>query len=379
MKLENLTVVILALSILASSFVYAIVGNTVQIQTHGSIDYENIPQRKEYIFKHVAMGRGVLGIDGPYPLGNGYNRSQILYCRFQIFDNLSDTGELIPWASTGTTDVWSEGGCDYPHLIEHLDYVLNEGYVPVLALYIQNLEEVSQLGYKYFIGNLSKWLRTNYPGKYVIWEPCWEFNLYPWTDWWHTWVEMRTAMILPWDYEEAMTKIRVAIDDVGADNILLAAHIIPWHSESWNENGKLRINGSSGGSDNAGYLRGIQKCDVVGVSLYTWTEEWNNGTSSPTAGTHGTGTYYIDWLWEDIIMQIATDPDLPPFIGTFEYNIIDLSAQVSNVSLFIEHSFSKIPQYAEYIHMFGWWVPFINQAQVDTWKYWATVYDGYPS
>jgi len=400
---------ILLLFLVGASF--ATVYNSSLIGTSGTIGYSS-----ESYLDAFHTGRGILGITG-----GSYNRTHVLFARMQLSAEINNSATepseiLVPSGGyydtfghmTITDNSWSEGGVNFENLKRNLAYCWDNGYVPVLALWITNIDPLEDryyvtsnmeqdipaqpmanlTGYKKFFNYLKTWMSSaGYSDKMIIWEPCWEFNLYPWTNWGGAGIG-RNWRIHPSSYENAMTMIMEAKSVVGFDNVKVAAHIIPWSADEWLKRGKLRINGTSGGEETAGYLNGMKQVDVWGISLYgEWNISWNDN-DVVALGAHG----YIDWLFEKIVKQCAEDSDMgEKFIGTFEYNmpwqILEMrddiltdytKAQLEEMAIdYINYTYSKIPQFFDYIRMLEWWCPFVSDAQWNAWRYWTAQYDGW--
>ena len=399
---------ILIMFVIGASF--AIVYDPNLIETRGTIDYS-----LESYLKTFHSGRGILGVTG-----GSYNRAHVLFARMQLSAEINNSATepseiLVPsggyYDGIGhmkiTDGSWSEGGINFENLKRNLAYCWDDGYVPVLALWITNIDPIEErvyamdniedippqpmanlTGYVKFFTWLKEWMYQNgYENRYFMWEPCWEFNLYPWTNWGGAGIG-RYWSIHPSSYENAMTLIMQAKSIVGFDNVKVAAHIIPWSADEWLKRGKLRINGTSGGSETVGYLNGMKQVDVWGISLYgAWNISWNDN-DVVALGIHG----YIDWLFEKIVKQCAEDQDIgDKFIGTFEYNMPwqilemrdDLLTNYTKAQLeemakdYINYTYSKIPQFFDHIRMLEWWVPFGSDAQWDVWRYRTAQYNGW--
>lgn len=389
---------ILLMFLLGASF-SAYYNNLLNFEATGSIRY-NI---KQY-FETFHSGRGNGGV-----ISGDYSRDNILYCRMQLFAEINNSASepedvLVPNGLDGRNDAWSEGGINYVNLKRNLAFVLDREMIPLMGLWITNIDPLANRaydspsiapklpiadasGYRLFLESLNEWLIQNYPENgYVIWEPAWEFNLYPWTNWGGAGGN-RYWRIYPEDYEWAMSVIRTVLDNLPDRRISLAAHIVAWPSEEWNNRGKLRINGSSGGDVTIGYLNGIRYTDIWGISLYG---EWdtNSGYDVDTLGVHG----YIDWLFNSIVKQCSEDGDIgDTFIGLFEYNMPEelremrsdiltnyTSNQLNLLAIeYIKYTYSKIPSHFTHLKMLSWWIPFGSDNQWETWKDQSQAYDGW--
>ncbi|EMR74194.1 hypothetical protein MCGE09_00067 [Thaumarchaeota archaeon SCGC AB-539-E09] len=396
------------ISILVTNVAYSSLNTQISITSNGSLHYSVTGY-----LNSVHTSRGILGERDGY-----YNRSHTLYSRMQLSAEINNTANqpsdiLIPsggyYIGPGqmriTNNAWSEGGINFENLKRNLAYCWDNGYLPILALWITNIDPLEErmyamsntedippqpianfTGYVKFLTWLKEWMYDNgYSNRYLIWEPCWEFNLYPWTNWGGAGTG-RYWSLEPTSYETAMTVIKNAKQQVDFPNIVIAAHIVSWSSEEWNARGKPRINGSSGGANTIGYMNGMELCDLWGISLYG---EWDIATDNDVKamGTRG----YVDWLFEKIIKQCAEDPDLgDTFIGTFEYNMplefYELRDDLINYTKgeidlmaidFINYSYSKIPQYYGEMRMLGWWCPFDSDAQWEAFRVMAKEYDGW--
>ena len=366
-------------------------------------------------FNDFHSGRGILGV-----LDGSYGRANILYNRMQLSAEINNSATepstiLVPSGGyydavghmTITDDSWSEGGVDFDNLKRNLAYCWDNEYVPVMALWVTNIDPIadrnyamdntddippqpmaSETGYIKFMTYLKDWMYANgYENEVIIWEPCWEFNLWPWTDWGGAGTGRYWAL-KPQNYYNAMQSIINAKDTTDFNNLIVASHIVSWSADEWYSRGKQRIDGTQGGSDTAWYLEGMKLADVWGISLYgEWDVDWN-GNDMSTLGTEG----YVDWKFEKIIRQCANDPDIgDKFIGTFEYNmpwqIYDLRTdelpQYTDEELdqmatqYINYTYSKIPENLNNIRMLGWWVPFGSDRQWDSWRHWSAYYDSY--
>ncbi len=373
---------------------FALLQSTILIEVNGKIGYS-----PDAYLETFNSARGIGGI-----ITDIYSRDQISYSRMQLFaeiDNSAANPEdvLVPngLGYGEKDDAWSEGGINYEYLKRNLAYLLDKGMLPLMGLWITNIDPLenrnypipdiapklpmaNEAGYTLFLESLNTWLIENYPSNgYVVWEPAWEFNLWPWTNWGGAGGN-RYWRLVPSDYENAMTNIRSVLDNLPDRRIFLASHIVVWSSEEWIARGKPRINGT----DSIGYLNGMKLCDFWGISLYG---EWSltSGNDVETLGVHG----YVDWLFEKIIKQCAEDPDIgDKFIGTFEYNMPlqffelrdDLLTDYTKEQLdtmaidYINYSYSKVPEYFEHMKMFGWWIPFGSDSQWNAWKSGAEQY-----
>ena len=386
--------VFLILALLASSIFYASALTVfyTPIPSYGQINYA-----KEAFFtqlQQVHVGKGIGAV-----VSGSHTRDNIWFSRMQLFAEIDNTATdpmdvLVPngaWYTSGG-NYYSEGGVDYEHLLRNLAYCFDREMVAAMALWITNIDPLDArlnwdmygyedpdvapklpmanvAGYTTFLTALNNWILENYPNNknaFVLWEPCWEFNLYPWTNWGGAGGN-RLWALYPQYYEDAMTIIRSVLDTLPNRRIYLISHIVPWHAASWQERGKLRITG-----DNIGYLRGIQKADYLTISLYVNRDNWIEQ-----------GTAYVDWAFENVVKQIALDPDIGvygcEFLGTSEYNIDPMSVgSPPGYLTFIEYSFNTIvPRYHEYLRMFGWWLPFNSAEEIATWNYWSSQYDGW--
>ncbi len=418
------TVLAIVLILLLVSLAIVIFSKPQRIPSPGTIKLK-VPD----FLNSFHSGRGIKGA-----LDGDYNRSHLLYARIQLHAEINNTATceeeiLAPsggYWRTGddgtkhfyiTDGVWGEGGTGFENLKNRLAYCFDNGFVPDLGLWIVNIDPLqdrlrqnpdlpiygynsaffddpesleklpklpmaNETGYTKFFTYLKKWMDADgYGDRWIMWEPCWEFNLWPWTNWGGAGCSRNWAIYPPY-YEEAMTRIKEARDKVGA-NVLVAAHIIPWHEDEWVNRGRPRIDerGSTTGL-NIHYLKGIQQCDVWGISLYSeWDISWNNNDVK-TLGIHG----YIDWLFDKIIKQCAEDPDIgSKFIGTFECNVpwqmrelrTDLLTEYAAEELdamacdYIEYMYTKVSEYSSYMRLLGWWVPFGSENQWDSWRHCA--------
>jgi hypothetical protein len=373
------------------------------------------------IFQTFQSGKGNGGV-----LSGDYSRENIGIERMQLFAEINNSETdpekiLIPnglgWGDPGgqRDDSWSEGGINYPNLKRNIAHAFDRDMIAGVGLWITNIDPledrtyknadvapnlpvVNETGYRTFLYDLNNWILENYgdnPRAYVLWEPCWEFNLWPFTNW-NGAGGNRYWAIHPTNYKNAMITIRQVLDSLGPDRrIILSSHIVAWSADEWHKRGKLRINGSDGSPETVDYLNGMRECDVWGISLYgSWdndegylTDE-QNLNDVKEKGIEG----YIDWKFEKIIKQCAEDPDIgDTFIGTFEYNMpyeiselrTDLIPEYTEEELdqmathYINYTYSKVPEYFDYIKYNGWWVPFGSDNQMNSWKYWSSYYDGY--
>lgn len=377
----------------------AILSSSVIINSYGGIgnDYSLETQLQSF-----HSGRGIGGV-----LDGLYSESNIRFCRMQLFAEIDNTATnpddvLIPNGLDLRNDDYSEGGVNYVNLKRNIAYVLDRGMIPDVGLWITNLDPLESrqeleayddpnasgaghpmanaAGYRLFLESLNAWLIANYPSNgYIIWEPCWEFNLYPWTNWGGAGGNRYWA-IIPEDYENAMRTIRGVLDGLSDRRIYLVSHIIPWDADSWLARGKLRIT-----DDNIGYLRGIQYVDFLTISSYIEKGNWADGVDSATGGLtgHGTGRTYMQWYFTNVVQQIATDPDISVngtrFLGMNEYNIGGIEeGSPGNMDAFITYTYTVlVPQYFNYFKMILWWVPFNTQQEWNVWKNLATQYDGW--
>ncbi|EMR74192.1 hypothetical protein MCGE09_00065 [Thaumarchaeota archaeon SCGC AB-539-E09] len=406
MKYRKFLIALVYLVIILIGPVLAYSLSFVSLNSFGSVSYP--PESR---LMHFHSGRGILGYrDGIYTDDN------ILYCRMQLFAEINNEvsnvynvlvpNGLGPGDPGGQkNDAWSEGGINYANLLRNIAYVLDNGMVPLTGLWITNIDPLEnryysveeaapnlpmadENGYRLLLTKLNDWLRTNYPTDgYIIWEPCWEFNLYPWTNWGGAGGNRYWALY-PEDYENAMQIIRGVLDELPDRRIYLAAHIVSWSGDEWNVRGKQRISGGDGYPESVGYMNGMELCDLWGISLYG---EWDIATDNDVKamGTRG----YVDWLFEKIIKQCAEDPDLgDTFIGTFEYNMPseyrdlrdDLLAPwneyyINQLSMaYIQQTYLNIPKYFDEIKMLGWWELFGSDDMWDAWKTSAAIYEYYP-
>lgn len=357
----------------------------------------------ESYLESFHSGRGIGGV-----LEGTYSRDQILFCRMQLFAEIDNTATvpeevLVPngLGYGDRDDAWSEGGVNYVNLERNLAYVLDKGMIPDMGLWVTNIDllenrnyidpdqapklpVVNETGYRLFLESLNAWLVENYPSTgYVLWEPCWEFNLWGITNWGGAGGNRYWA-IHPSDYYNAMKTIRSVLDSITDRRIYLVSHIIPWDYDSWLKRGKLRIDGTYM-PEQVGYLRGIQECDYFTISSYIDRDDWADGVFSTTGGVsgHGTGTFYLHWYYENIFGQIANDTDISAngtrFLGANEYNIGGMeNGSPGNTTLFMNYTYTVlVPQYFKYVKMLSWWVPFNTQEEWDTWNNMTQQYDGW--
>lgn len=159
-----------------------------------------------------------------------------------------------------------------------LSAILDRGYELVLREWVHNFESLDEAMVSGFLTYLSNWLSTNYPGKVIIWMPCWEYNQ-PEN---HRWIAECTKgavrsnwYIEPDDFNRIMPIIRQVRDNLGITNVLLSASLncmyagswrYYWDSKTWEQGRDLVI---------APYLEGLQQLDVVGANAYLNNEDWS--------------------------------------------------------------------------------------------------------
>jgi len=177
-------------------------------------------------------------------------------------------------------------------------------------------------------------------------------------------------------YNQKMTMIRNARDNLGIKNVLLASQPDSLFRRVYPDwEGEHDPYPLTGQRILMNYKQGIAQADVIGCSMYVGTHDndWNYIDSGLTNVTVIEDAF--DWMHK---IHDYIDPTKPFF--AFEYNsLIQKSNGRSNANAFlIENSYKQIPDNFDWgFRTLSWWCPFSSSEATQTANYWAEQYYGW--
>jgi len=256
---------------------------------------------------------------GSYPYWQQI-KEHIKYCIVQFYADLNDDGSLTPTAPIHFPLEWGCEGTDFDNLMLYCQEIIRNGFYPIIDLFLDNFETVTESGLRVFLANWSINLGENK----VIWVPCWEYNQVKAPGWGTG--SSRSYRIEPTDFNRVMMMIRKVRDDLRIGNILLGAYPLLWPLDSWDY-------AQYGDRLYEDWLPGMRMADILGVSSYNAK---------------------IDEAWEEArrLYYCINQPEKPFFF--FEYaNDYPQTGSVVTAG-FVNDSYAEIPSHS-FVKVIIWW------------------------
>jgi len=244
-----------------------------------------------------------------------------------FYASLNDDGTLTPTGPVHYPLVWEpEGvlGTDLSNLMLHINDIIENGFFPIVDLFLANFETVSEDGLRIF---LSSW-STALAGNRVIWNPCWEYNQIGTPGWGQRGTDpaLPTYRVIASDFNRVTAMIRKVKDELGIRNILLGSYPFLFSLDSWDYT-------HYGDRVYEDWLPGMRMADVLGVSSYNEKidKAWNEAKR------------LYDWINQPektfLFFEYANDYPRTGNVVTAE---------------FVNDSYAKIPGYS-FVKAIVWW------------------------
>lgn len=230
--------------------------SSLKVLSFGTVRY---PQRDWIMQFHTGAHYNELcDINNPMYPDWAVIKQHIKYALIQVNARLEDDGTLTPIGSYGYPDM----GVNFDQLMDYCDEIIAKGFFPIIDLWLNNFENITENGLREFLRNWSTHLGVNQ----VIFNPCREYNQLG--EWWGD--GGRTWRIVPEDFNRVMKMMRRVRDELGISNILLGSHP------------NIYLKGGDGYDvygDNlyVPWIEGMRQADVLGASAYNdnVNESWS--------------------------------------------------------------------------------------------------------